>query len=62
MAYIITSKTRRSSPHGKVVLLRDNERRETRVCDERKADELLRYSRWGTEPKTVLPDDSSRQE
>ena len=62
MAYIVTSKTRRASPHGKVVLLRDNERRETRVCDERKADELLRYSRWGTQPKTVLPDDSSRQE
>ena len=59
---IITSKTRRASPHGKVVLLRDNERRETRVCDERKADELLRYSRWGTSPKTVLPDDSTRQE
>lgn len=62
MAYIVTSKTRRASPHGRVVLLRDNERRETRVCDERKADELLRYSRWGTQPKTVLPDDSSRQE
>lgn len=59
---IITSKTRRASPHGKVVLLRDPERRETRVTDERKADELLRYKRWGTEPKAVLPDASSRQE
>lgn len=62
MAWIITSKTRRSRPNGKVVLLRDPERRETRVTDERKADELLRYSRWGTEPKAVLPDASSRQE
>ena len=53
MAYIHTSRTRRNSPNGKTVALRDPERRETRICDERKADELFRYSRWGTQPKDI---------
>lgn len=53
MAYIITSKTRRRSPNGKLVALRDPEQHETRICDERKADELFRYKRWGTNPKDI---------
>lgn len=53
MAYIITSKTRRRLPNGRLVALRDPERHETRICDERKADELFRFSRWGTQPKEL---------
>ena len=53
MAYIITSKTRRRSPGGRTVALRDPERRETRICDERTADDLRRYRRWGTNIKEI---------
>ena len=50
---IITSKTRRNRPNGRTVALRDPERHETRICDERKADELFKYSRWGTRPADI---------
>jgi len=51
--YIVTSKTRRNKPNGKLVALRDPERKETRFCDERKADDLLRYKRWGSNPVRI---------
>lgn len=53
MAYIHTSKTRRNKPNGRLVALRDPVRGETRFCDERKADDLLRYSRWGSNPVNI---------
>lgn len=62
MVWIVTSKTRRRSPNGKTVALRDPEARETRICDERKADELFRYSRWGTNPKEIPGLNSESQE
>lgn len=36
--YIWTSKTRRTSPHGKTVVIRHKETGERRICDERAAE------------------------
>lgn len=39
MAYIITSKTRRRSPHGRTVVMDHKEAGEKRICDERYAEQ-----------------------
>jgi len=53
MVHIITSKTRRNKPDGKLVAVRDPEKKETRFCDERQADKLLGRKRWGTNPVRI---------
>jgi len=49
MSYIITSKTRRRSPHGKTVTMEHKETGEVRITDERGAEKKSRYPGW-TDP------------
>lgn len=55
VAYIITSKTRRRSPHGRTVVIEHPETGDTRICDERYAERKHAKhpgSGW-TEPRQV---------
>lgn len=61
MAFIHTSRTRRNRPNGRPVYLRDHEGRETRISDERKADELLKYKRWDTNPVIIPTGQDSKE-
>lgn len=54
---IITSKTRRKSPHGKTCVMRHTQTDERRVCDERYADSRSGRNGWSDpEPIKGVPD------
>ncbi len=53
MAYIITSKTRRRSPHGRTVAMDHPETGDTRICDERYAERKLRRNSGWSEPRRI---------
>lgn len=53
MVYIQTSKTRKVSPHGRTVVIRNPDNGDNRICDERYAEKI--QGRNGYEEPRVIP-------